>query len=354
VGRNETILVTGAGGFIGGWLVEALHLRGRRGVRAGIRKWASAVRLGRFPVEVVLCDVLDREAIARAIRGVTCVIHCVSGSKEGIVQGTGNMLDMALEEGVERFVHLSTAEIYGDVSGEIDETFPHQDTGDVYAHSKIEAEKLCWQAYEKGLPVSVLRPSIVYGPFSKDWTMRFAQNLQSGNWGIFKGYGEGICNLIYVADLVQAVLLACTHEKAVGEAFNLKGPDSVTWNEYFRRFNAALGLPELTLIAPGSAKLRTSVMEPVRYLAKFALSHFEGPLRGISQRFRYAKTLMKSAERSIKTTPRPAELSLFNRRAVYVTTKAQKMLGYTPMFDLDTGLEMTVRWLVHLRLVDGR
>jgi nucleoside-diphosphate-sugar epimerase len=61
---------------------------------------------------------------------------------------------------------------------------------------------------------------------------------------------------------------------------------------------------------------------------------------------------MKSAEKSIKTTPRPAQLSLFNRDAFYITTKAEEMLGYKPAFNLERGLEMSVRWMNHLGLVD--
>jgi nucleoside-diphosphate-sugar epimerase len=93
-------------------------------------------------------------------------------------------------------------------------------------------------------------------------------------------------------------------------------------------------------------------MEPVRASAKFALSHFEVPMKKISQRFGYAKKLMKSAEKSIKTTPRTAELSLFNRDAVYLSTKAQNRVGYEPKFDLDTALKITVQWLRHVGLAD--
>lgn len=351
---EETILVTGASGFIGGWLAEALYLNGAAHVRAGIRNWASAARLARFPTEIVLCDILDKAQIAQAMTGVTCVIHCAKGADWTIIDGTRNMLDMALKVGVKRFVHLSTADVYGNPSGEIDETIPYQYTGNSYGDSKIEAEKLCWDYYRRGLPITVIRPSIVYGPFSKNWTVRFAHNLQSGNWGIFEGYGEGICNLIYIADLVSGILLASRHERAVGEAFNLNGPELITWNQYFQRFNTALGLPELTFISPRNAKFRTTIMEPVRVSAKFSLAHFEGPLRWISQRFRHARELMKSVEKSIKTAPRLTELSLFNRNAIYLTTKAKEMLGYEPRFHVDAGLKMTIRWMEQVDLVGFR
>lgn len=349
--NKETVLVTGATGFIGGWLVETLHLNDSVNVRAGIRSWSSAARLGRFPVEVVFCDVMDREQIAQALSGVTCVIHCAIGSRDVIVKGTENMLNAALKLGVKRFVHLSTTEVYGIVSGEIDETFPYQYTGNGYGDSKIEAEKLCWEFYNKGLPITVIRPSIAYGPFSKDWTVRLARKLQSGNWGIFEGYGGGICNLVYVADLVSGILLAARHECAVGEAFNLAGPETITWNQYFQRFNAALGLPELSVINPADSKLRAAIMKPVKSSAKLVLDHLEGPAQRIYEGFREARVVMQHVEKTIRTTPTFEELSLYNRDAFCLASKAQEMLGYSPKFDVDTGLQMSVRWLDHLGLL---
>lgn len=349
---KETILVTGASGFIGGWLAETLCLSRSDNVRAGIRSWSSAARLARFPVELVLCDVMDAEQIARVMAGVTCVIHCAIGSSDVMFQGTKNMLDAALAMGAGRFVHLSTCEVYGNVDGEVDETFPFQCVGNPYGEAKIEAEKLCWQYHKKGLPITVIRPSIVYGPFGSDWTVGLARRLQSGKWGIFESYAEGICNLIYVSDLVSGILLAARSQSAVGEAFNLVGPEALTWNQYFRKFDSALGLPELKIMSPGNARLRAVIMEPTRSLGKFVLSHFKGPLRKLSQEHRLARELMQYADKSIKTTPRPAELSLYSRNAHYLTTKARDLLGYKPKFGLDRGLELTVRWMQNLGYVD--
>lgn len=223
-----------------------------------------------------------------------------------------------------------------------------------YGDAKIEAEKLCWEYYKQGLPVTVVRPSIVYGPFSTDWTVGFARKLQSGSWGTFRGYGEGICNLVYVSDLVSGILLAARHERAVGEAFNLSGPEVITWNQYFQKFNAALNLPELRVIDPASANLRATAMDPLRSLGKLVLKNFSAPLRKVSQRSRQARSLLRYADKTLKTNPRRAELSLYNRKAHYLSTKARDMLGYQPAFDLDRGLDLSVRWLNHLGLVEQR
>ena len=107
---RKTVLVTGAAGFIGGRVVETLCLSGSANVRAGIRRWSSAARIARFPVEIVLCDIMDEEQVAQAMAGATSVIHCAKASnRDVIIQGTNNLLDAALRLDVERFVHLSTA-----------------------------------------------------------------------------------------------------------------------------------------------------------------------------------------------------------------------------------------------------
>jgi len=251
-----------------------------------------------------------------------------------------------------RQCHLSTTGVYGSVSG--DNTFQCQNMGSPYGDAKIEAERMCWRYYKKGLPITAVRPSVVYGPFSANWTSVLAQRLQSKNWGIFKGYGEGICNLVYVADLVSGILLAARNKRAVGEAFNLVGPQSVTWNQYFQKLNGALSLPELRVIDPANAKLRAAAMDPIRSLGKLVLKNFSAPLRRVSQRSRQARSLLRYADKTLKTNPRRAELSLYNRKAHYLSTKARDMLGYQPAFDLDRGLDLSVRWLNHVGLVEQR
>lgn len=345
---KEKILVTGAGGFIGGWLVESLYLLGNTTVRAGVHKWAGAVRPARFPIEIMLCDILDTQQIIKAVEGVSCVIHCAKGSDESIIQGTQNMAEIALRQGVRRFVHISTTEVYGNPSGEINEESPLVITRNPYGNAKIQAEKICWEYYAKGLPLTIIRPPIVYGPFSSTWTVNIAAKLISGNWNIFKGNADGICNLIYISDLVSGILLAAQEEKAMGQAFILNGPEAPTWNQYFKKFNDVLGLSPLNEAEPSSARLRALLMEPIRSSAKFARDHYEIPIKQLAANFRPASLVMKSVEKSLKTSPRTTDFDLYNRQALYLAKKAKDLLGFSPKYDLDSGLKLTVPWLEQL------
>jgi nucleoside-diphosphate-sugar epimerase len=341
------ILVTGAGGFIGGWLVEALCLCGIGRVRAGIRRWSSGARIGRFPIEIVLCDVLNKDQVQRATADTDAVVHCSFGSRDVTVKGTENMLIASFLQGVKKFIHLSTVDVYGEVEGNIDETFPCRYTGRIYGDSKIDAEEICRTYSEKGLPVVILRPSIVYGPYSQLWTSKIAQRLQSGRWGIFKGIGEGKCNLVYIEDLLHAILLALNSERAAGQTFNINGPDIISWNEYFQRFNRALGLPDLSEITVTESRLRAAWTGPIKLAARYILSHFGSRVARLYQRSDLARRIMQRTESSLSTVPSAAELSQFSRKVYYSFSKATRLLGYQPRYNVDAGLEMSVQWLRH-------
>ena len=150
--RAETckkILITGAGGFIGGWIAETLHLKGVK-VHAGIRRWASAARISRFPVKIVPCNVLDKEQINRAMAEVTQVVHCAIGSEEVTVRGTANIVEAAKKFGIKKLVHISTVSVYGDVTGTVDESAPYKYTGNSYGDStwvSANGEEL-WECLE--------------------------------------------------------------------------------------------------------------------------------------------------------------------------------------------------------------
>ncbi len=77
----ERVLITGAGGFIGGRIAEVLHCSEKISVRAAVRRWSSAARIGRFPMEIVLADVTDLGSCREAMRGVSAVVHCAVGQR---------------------------------------------------------------------------------------------------------------------------------------------------------------------------------------------------------------------------------------------------------------------------------
>jgi predicted dehydrogenase/nucleoside-diphosphate-sugar epimerase len=344
---NGKVLVTGATGFIGGSIVEKLYFANDRHVRAGIRKWSSAARLGRCPVDIIQMDLMKMEDIQKALDGVTEIIHCAKGPAGVTVQGTKNLLEVALKKGVNRFVHLSTTEVYGSVNGIIDENSPLVYTGNEYNQTKIDAEKVCWEYLEKGVPITILRPPIVFGPYSKNWSVHCARMLLGRKWGIYENIGEGKCNLVYIDDLVKVILLSLKHPKAIGHAFNINNQEVITWNEYFMRYNEAMGLPPLRIIHTSQANFRTALMEPVRIIGRVVKNNFLTPVKIIADSFNIVKVLMKETENALKATPSPDELKLFNKRATFSINKVTDMLEFAPEVSLNEGLRRTVNWMIN-------
>jgi UDP-glucose 4-epimerase len=344
---SMNVLITGANGFIGGRVAELLQAEDTWSVRAGVRRLPPGDRLAALPVEVAQCDIMRPEELSEAVAGMNAVVHCARGPEPVMVQGTRNVLDAALAAGVDRVVHLSTIDVYGPATGEVLEDAPLAHTGAEYGDSKVEAEAVCREFLGRGLDVVILRPTIVYGPFSDSWTLEFVERLQSRPWPFPREVSQGTCNLLYVDDLVQAIRLALTEPAAVGEAFNVNGPERPTWYEYFAALNERLGLPPLEgqSSTPGPSGLVAGVTVPVRAVAKFGFRHFGGVIELLRTRSRLVERALKSAEKRIRAAPNAAELELYGRPVSFPAAKARKVLGYRPEFDMDRGLARTVDWL---------
>ena len=201
--------------------------------------------------------------------------------------------------------------------------------------------------------MTIFRPSIVYGPWSDQWTAALAERLRSGRWRRYARYGEGTCNLVYVDDLVAAALSSIHSDYAAGQAFNVGGVDIVTWNEYFDRFNRAMGLPPLEVRSAQRTKAKSIAAGAVRTAAQLLLRRHRTILRDLSDRGGWASAAINGLKRWVHTNPSSTELEdLYSRKAIYDWSKAQRLLGYRPAFDLDRGLPLSVDWLRYAGLLN--
>lgn len=342
------IVVTGAGGFIGGRVVEAILQNPSLGdVVPLVRRWSTVARIGRYPVEAVQADLLDAGRLREAVRGADVVVHCAVGNRRATVEGTRNLLEVARAAGVRRFVHISTIDVYGRAEGVVDEDHPHARTGREYGDSKIEAEELCMAAATRDFEVVILRPTIVYGPFSDLWTLEFAQRLRDGAWTLPREACQGTCNLVYVDDLVRCILRAVEAPGVSGRAYNVNGPDRVTWQEYVEALNRALEYPELSPPPAASSRVRSTVVQPLRRLIKAIFVRFQGPVLALYKRSRWARRLMKGVQGSLQRVPSPAEYDLYGRVVEFPTRRAELELGYVPQVGMAEGVARSAAWLRH-------
>jgi predicted dehydrogenase/nucleoside-diphosphate-sugar epimerase len=242
ISNYKKILLTGAAGSVGSRLVEMWAEAGRLDrLRCMTRSYRTAARMMRFPVEVVEADLLDKSAVIEAARGCDAILHLGVGDKAA--RETRTLLEAARELGIRRFVHVSTAAVYGRVipAGveELQDDTPVVKTGEAYADEKAEAERLVMRACAGGLEAPILRPHIVYGPGLR-WSAELATLLREGRVPILKD--GGWCNLIYVDDLVDAITLALEAREGFGKPMFVTDGEPLRWSEYIAVHASLLGV----------------------------------------------------------------------------------------------------------------
>lgn len=314
LGDIGPVLVTGAGGFVGGHVASRLQRDPACTVIAATRDGRNGSRQ---------LDLRDVAGLRSGLAGVGAVVHCAVGDRAVTVDGTRALLAAAAAQGVRRFVHLSSVAVYGGATGAVTEDTPLVPaTGQGYAAWKVAAEQACLA--QTGMEVVRLRPAIVYGPGSQIWVAKLAERIRSGRWGTFGQAGEGICNLVHVADVATATEAALSTAGAGGGAFNVNGAECVTWNDWFSRMAQALSAPRLLPLAPVALRARVLAALPVK-----AASRLRPGL----------------AAHWLLGAPARSELALFALRATYPAAAAQAALGWSPQIGIDQGLAGCVAWL---------
>jgi oxidoreductase len=255
-----TTLVTGASGFLGGRLTQILCERGER-VRILARPTSQLAHLKGLALEVAEGDLEDADSLAAATRGVRTIFHCAALSVDWApwerfeavnVRGVQRLLDAATVAGtVERFVHVSTTDVYGYPRVPCDEDAPVGDARLPYSRSKGLGDAAARAHHARtGLPVTVVRPVNLYGPRSKDFVVEIANLLVQGQMMLVAG-GRARAGLLYVDNAVDGLLAAARAPGAVGRAYNLRDGTDETWRDYVGALAAGLGtkLPWLNLPA---------------------------------------------------------------------------------------------------------
>jgi NAD dependent epimerase/dehydratase len=312
--ENKNILVTGADGFIGSHLVEELLEAGCK-VRAFVYYnsfnswgWLDSLEKSKLDqIEVISGDIRDRGSVARAMEGIDTVFHLAAligipysyYSPESYVgtniTGTLNVLEEAKRLGTERVLVTSTSEVYGTARYvPIDENHPYQGQSP-YSATKIGADRMAesyFRSFE--LPVTIVRPFNTYGPRQSARAVipTIIGQLLNGASEISLGSLTPTRDLVYVKDTVRGFRAIAECDAAIGQEINIATQSEISVGD---------------------------------------LAH------SLIRQINPAAVIRTSEER---TRPKNSEVErLFGSNA-----KLRELTGWSPQFDLTSGLAETIAW----------
>ena len=258
-------LVTGATGFIGSAVVRRLLARGRA-VRALVEPGASTANLDGLDVELVPGDVLDRDAVGRAIAGCDAVHHLAAIyalwlPDEKIiydvnVRGTQHVLFAAMKAGVRKVVHTSSIAAIGvPAPGQLaDETFAfnYWRHGSAYIRSKYLSDQDAQRFAREGVPVTIVCPAFPFGErdLAPTPTGRFIVEALHRR---VPGYTAGGFCAVDVDDVAECHVLA-DEKGAIGERY-IAGAHNVTYKDFYDAVTRVAGLPRIRVKLPTPAVL---------------------------------------------------------------------------------------------------
>ena len=245
------VLVTGGTGFVGPAVVTALVDAGHT-VRVLEREEGRSAGLP--SQEAVQGDVTDPASLGRVVEGQEVVVHLVAllaGPPEEfqhvMEQGTRNLVAAAKEAGVQRFVLMSALGV-------------DEQTKDLvpYYHAKWEMEQT---VKGSGLEHVIFRPSFIFGP-GGGALQQFARIAKLAPVTPIVGPGTQRIQPIWIDDLAAYFAAGVDKPEASGRTFELGGPDTVTWNEFWSRLKTALGVRRPAIHLPfGLMRAQAAVLE---------------------------------------------------------------------------------------------
>jgi 2-alkyl-3-oxoalkanoate reductase len=331
VGNDKRAFVTGATGLLGSHLAERLTAQGFR-VRALVRAGRRTDFLDSLGVEVARGDLTDPTACAAAVADQALVFHCAAKVGDwgkwrefqtGCIEATSTLAQAASRAGVDRFIHISSTSAYGhptDRETPIDETFPLGQNVwifDYYTRSKVDCERLLWQMADSGLPLTVIRPSWLFGERDRTTAPRLVREFRQGRMMVV-GKGDNPLSAVYAGIVADGAILAARDPGSAGEAYNITSHGRITQREFLNLFADALAVPRISKQVP------------------YGLAFTGGFLLEMQDRL-----LQRSRP------PRVTRYGawLLGRHLEYSTVKARRRLGWQPSIGYDESIKRTVRWL---------
>lgn len=382
------ILVTGASGFIGARLTQRLSRERGEQVAALAHRLGTpgAARLAALRgIRLIQGDIANAAGLEQAMQGCGTVVHCAvdvssapSVQQETNAGATRGLIEAARRTGVKHVVFLSTAAVHSwNDQGAVTESAP-LDGRDSYTRSKIDAETLLMGNVD--VPVTVIRPTCVYGPFGRTFTVTPVTFLRLGI-PLVPSHDPGQANLIYVDNLADMIFCALDRPPTAHRVYLANDREPVRWETLYAAYANTIGVP-LERFAPVSSRLRLFGEEiavswsNARYLSHSAASGVKTPLlRRLATYHRHVPVLqrcdrlvpMNMLRRAMGAVPAavangaaannaaasvglrafaPRELrEFYNAKASVSAEKAHSELGWAPRVSASEAIERTCAWI---------
>lgn len=257
---QSTVLVTGANGFIGFEVCKKLREKGFL-VRAALRTSPSNQSFLNFDSIVVVGEINETTQWDEALKGVSAVIHLaarvhqmkdssadpLSEARKINVEGTRTLAFACVRASIKRFVYLSSIKAVGEGGSynELSTPIPV----DPYGISKWEAEKLLLELAEKGLEPIILRPPLVYGPGVKANFYSLMKWIDRG-LPLPLGKVQNLRSLVYVGNLVDAIILALVHPQVKTRTFFVTDDQDVSTADLVKKIANSFGRKKALISVP--------------------------------------------------------------------------------------------------------
>jgi nucleoside-diphosphate-sugar epimerase len=320
----KKILVTGAGGFIGFHLCNFLAKQGHQVTGIDIHFPEKNVEVP-FSFEAVKGDFRDQKLMQETIKGKEIVFHLASahlkislGESEYWdinVHSLYPFLELAKNNSVQKFIHVSSVGIYGNLKSwpANEETICTPQS--TYGETKLAGEQVVKKFYEETkLPIVILRPAWVFGPGCPR-TAKIYRTLKKNRF-IMIGKGDNLRHPVYIEDMMQAFKLSMENDEAVGKTFIIGGEKAITTNELVDGFSKVF--------------------------------NFHGPLLKIPYNTgKFIALMSEKAFAVIKKEPPISRrtLEFYDTNNAFDISKAKKYLKFNPEYSFEAGLSDSRKWL---------
>lgn len=316
------VLVTGASGFLGSHVAERLKKRGDD-VRVLVRKSSNKKFLDTLGVEYAYGAIEDAAAVEEAVVGVEAIVHSAGIVKARTadeffatnVQGTRNLLEAARKRvpDLRRFVHVSSLEASGPSADGRPVPVTQEEPCTAYGRSKLLAEKACLE-FKDGLPVTILRPTAIYGP--RD--VEILEAFRSVKRRVLPITGDGSVKytFIYGPDCAEACIKAISADVPSGSTYFVADGDVWTQKDMMETMEQAFG---------ARALFRHGIPFGVVKAAAF-----------------FVEAYGKAANKPVMLTREKA--AMLEKHFVCDPAETRKALGWEPEVTFGEGSKLTARW----------